>query len=81
MSARRKFSPAIAARLLAIHAELDALSQKLSEATAKELATCSSPKEAEAILDRFVAQLVAKLDAEAVKLGLPADYFNPPTVH
>jgi hypothetical protein len=82
MKSPRKFDPAIAARLLEARREIDAFSKRLGETTAKELTACHSPKEAEEILERFVAKLIDRLDEEAVRLGLPPNYFEQPrTVH
>lgn len=64
MSARRKFSPAIAARMLAIKDRLDARFNVLLEAAAPELAATSSPAVVEQILQRIVADLIAILDLE-----------------
>lgn len=81
MTARRKIPAALVTRLLAIYTELDALNEQLAAATAKELVACNSPQEAERILERFIAQLIAKLDERAAELGLPADYHHPRTLH
>lgn len=81
MTGRRKIPAALVARLLAIYTELDALNEKIAAETARELAACNSPQEAEQILERFVAQLVAKLDEKATELGLPADYHQPKILH
>lgn len=64
MKAPRKFSPAVARRMLMVKDRLHARYLVLIDAAAPELAATSSPAVAEKILQHIVDELIAILDAE-----------------
>lgn len=72
----RKIPPAIAARLREMCAKLDRECDRLIAAEAANLAAARTEAEARVIVDRIVLQIVEKLDAEAIGLGLPPDYYK-----